>query len=560
MIVHCWITEMNIIALWSCVVFAVDMFISVGCQPVFLKTKNGVIKGRILKSRDGRPYHSYTGIPYAKPPIQRLRFMPPESAEPWNGTWDATKEPNICIQEGYVDGYEDCLYLNVYAPETDKKRLPVIFWIHGGGFTWGHSGSGLFGPAYFMDKDVVLVTINYRLGILGFLSTEDDVLPGNYGMKDQVLALRWVRENIITFNGDPDQVTICGGSAGSASVGFHMLSPMSKGLFHKAILQSGSPVCIWANCPSGVSRKRAYSVATIAGCNFNNSEDILNCLRILPAKYLQSEMHTKLFTWLKYPAILFSPVVENCKSRQEAFLCHHPIYDFQQESFVPAIIGMNSAEGGLMAIPLYNRTSLLYTEFSEDFNRLWPIISGYNFYVTPENIHKIVDKIRKKYYPSGSINDDSHSETVKMFTDSIFTKCVFEMAYQLSSPVYGYIYNYQNEFSHNKIYGSCDKPLGVTHGDEMNSLFKMNDLNPIELNEEDLKVSKLMINIWYKFVSTDIPTVDGLENSTPWSKFTQSDQSIMYVDSDRPVLIKNPYVDVYEFWKKLPITSIKKKL
>lgn len=121
------------------------------------------------------------------------------------------------------------------------------------------------------------------------------MLPGNYGMKDQVMALRWVRDNIIAFNGDASRVTIFGGSAGSASVGFHMLSPMSKGLFHKAILQSGSPVCVWANCPSEVALKRAHSVATIAGCNFKTSKDILNCLRKLPAEHLQAEVHTKLF-------------------------------------------------------------------------------------------------------------------------------------------------------------------------------------------------------------------------------------------------------------------------
>lgn len=113
-------------------------------------------------------------------------------------------------------------------------------------------------------------------------------------MKDQVMALRWVRENIGRFNGDPSRVTIFGGSAGGASVGFHMLSPLSKGLFHGAILQSGSPVCMWAATAPGVARKRAYSVATIAGCSFVTSRDVLNCLRKLPAQQL-TEIHSKLF-------------------------------------------------------------------------------------------------------------------------------------------------------------------------------------------------------------------------------------------------------------------------
>lgn len=113
-------------------------------------------------------------------------------------------------------------------------------------------------------------------------------------MKDQVFALRWVQENIGKFNGNPNEVTIFGGSAGAASTGFHMLSPMSKGLFHKAILQSGSPTCKWATTPTGLHRKRAHALSTIAGCYVDTSEDILNCLRKLPAKYLMV-LHDQLY-------------------------------------------------------------------------------------------------------------------------------------------------------------------------------------------------------------------------------------------------------------------------
>jgi carboxylesterase type B len=124
-------------------------------------------------------------------------------------------------------------------------------------------------------------------------------------MKDQVEALRWVQKNIIYFNGDPNQVTIFGGSAGGASVGFHMLSPMSKGLFHKAILQSGTPVCRWAILPPGIPRKRAHTIATIAGCNYNTSEDILNCLKKLPVDYIVN-VQNKLY--VSFNLIWFSKI------------------------------------------------------------------------------------------------------------------------------------------------------------------------------------------------------------------------------------------------------------
>lgn len=128
----------------------------------------------------------------------------------------------------------------------------------------------------------------------GFVSTEDDVIPGNYGMKDQVTALRWVRENVARFGGDPDQVTIFGESAGGASTGYHLLSPLSKGLFHKAILQSGTAMCRWAVTAPGLIRKRTEAIATIAGCHDHSSEEILTCLQKLPASYLV-KFHNRFF-------------------------------------------------------------------------------------------------------------------------------------------------------------------------------------------------------------------------------------------------------------------------
>lgn len=132
---------------------------------------------------------------------------------------------------------------------------------------------------------------------LGFLSTEDDAIPGNFGLKDQVAALRWVRDNIVGFGGDPGRVTIVGGSAGAVSAGFHMLSPASKGLFHKAILQSGAPVCMWAIGPPGLARQRAHAIAVNAGCRSGGSDGVLECLRNLPADRavaLQNSLHVSI--------------------------------------------------------------------------------------------------------------------------------------------------------------------------------------------------------------------------------------------------------------------------
>lgn len=180
---------------------------------------------------------------------------------------------------------------------------------------------------------------------------------------------------------------------------------------------------------------------------------------------------------------------------------------------------------------LYNETSLEHAEFRTYFNRLFSIMASYNLYTRPELVDGIGEKLLTKYFQSGDINDNTHSNAVdvirsaiifvwrilfiycfvnasnpelwfQLFTDSCFAQCVLNMAYRLSSPVYAYLYDYQNEFSYNRVFGACKKPLGVTHGDELNSLFKMSRLNPNELNANDLEVSRLAINIWYTFAAS----------------------------------------------------------
>ncbi|KAJ4446940.1 hypothetical protein ANN_13642 [Periplaneta americana] len=208
----------------------------------YVDLPHGRLQGHLLLSRKGREIFSFQGIPYAKPPVGELRFQPPQPPEPWTDVLKATKEGPDCIQRPFPEaptspelvGDEDCLYLNVYTPQLPEaggatELLPVMFWIHGGAWMAGSGSTDLYGPQYLLDKEIVLVTINYRLGPLGFLSTGDEVCPGNNGLKDQVAALRWVRDNIAAFGGNPDSVTIFGESAGGANVHYHVLSKASRG-------------------------------------------------------------------------------------------------------------------------------------------------------------------------------------------------------------------------------------------------------------------------------------------------------------------------------------------
>ncbi|XP_026327750.1 esterase FE4-like [Hyposmocoma kahamanoa] len=193
---------------------------------------HGVLKGTCKISTKGRTYGSFQGIPYARPPLAKFRFREPQPPAPWPGVWDASRPLQPCLQrdafEKKVIGREDCLHLNVYSPKPYiGAMLPVVVFIHGG--TFMHGSGSFYDPGHLMDKDLVVVTFNYRLGPLGFLSTGDEVVPGNAGLKDQTMALRWVRNNILMFGGNPDSVTLAGCSAGGASVHYHYLSPMSRG-------------------------------------------------------------------------------------------------------------------------------------------------------------------------------------------------------------------------------------------------------------------------------------------------------------------------------------------
>src|SRR3712207_215533 len=219
----------------------------------------------------GDGVHVFRGIPYARPPVGELRFRPPQPPEPWAGARPATAFGSIAMQSpsplenlfGAAERpsmSEDCLYLNIWTPGLDGARRPVMVWIHGGAFVTGSGSTPWYDGTRFAARgDVVVVTLNYRLGAFGFLHLADligesFVGSGNAGILDQAAALAWVRDNIAAFGGDPENVTIFGESAGAMSVGTLLALPAARGLFQRAILQSGA-------ASNAMSRERANEVA-----------------------------------------------------------------------------------------------------------------------------------------------------------------------------------------------------------------------------------------------------------------------------------------------------------
>lgn len=222
-----------------------------------VKVQSGIISGR---TSDDQSVKIFMGVPFAAPPVSELRWKAPQPVAPWEGVracvdapasaMQATPKPFMCWSKEFMAPEsplsEDCLYLNVWTTaKTVQDKLPVMVWIHGGAFTGGSGTVPLYNGEAMSRKGVVFVTINYRLGILGFLahpelSAESSLkVSGNYGILDQIAALKWVKENIAAFGGDPNNVTIAGQSAGALSVNMLVVSPLAKGLFHKAIAQSG---------------------------------------------------------------------------------------------------------------------------------------------------------------------------------------------------------------------------------------------------------------------------------------------------------------------------------
>jgi len=224
-------------------------------QTAPVATDGGVVVGKVLASG----VEAWYGIPYAKAPVQGLRWQPPQP-KTWTGVWTADRKMPECIQVlrphninhyfGEEATSEDCLYLNIWAPPGTQAgaKLPVVVFIYGGGLTIGSSGSALYEGESLAKKGVIFLNFNYRLGILGFmahpeLTKEQGGHSGNYGFLDQQAALVWVQKNIARFGGDPDRVTLAGQSAGAMSVSAHLFSPLSKGLFHRAFMSSG---CDWS--------------------------------------------------------------------------------------------------------------------------------------------------------------------------------------------------------------------------------------------------------------------------------------------------------------------------
>ena len=340
--------------------FLTTLFIFTALSPlipaVTVTTKYGKLKGLVTSYTNASgPFKSvskFLGVPFAAPPVGELRLKAPQPPSQWKpNVRPAEKHGNICFQnpvfgayyKPYVQNFsfsEDCLYLDIYSPNV-SSRLPVLFYIHGGGF---QADTSIRYPSDVLAlQGVVVVVIQYRLGAFGFLTTGDSVAPGNLGMLDQVEALKWVKENIKDFGGNPNQVTIFGESAGGISVGLHLISPLSKGLFQQAIAESGVDLCFVGMQPVSYGLRYARELAQKLGCtvNLNDHYEMVACIRTKQGTDIQKAADAMAANFRFLDHMQWAPVVD------KKFLLDTPRNLRKRGDFrkVPLIISFNSHEG-----------------------------------------------------------------------------------------------------------------------------------------------------------------------------------------------------------------------
>ncbi|CAG9827013.1 unnamed protein product [Diabrotica balteata] len=375
--------------MWSTVFMIILVLTpSFGSDDLIVNLTAGIIRGHVLQSYEGNNYYAFQEIPYATPPIGENRFQLPKPPKPWDGILNTTKNTKVCqqVNKYVLEKTEDCLYLNVYSPVKPggNDKLPVLFWIHGGGLNWGSGTYNDYGPKYIMDYGIVVVAINYRLNAFGFVSTDDDVIPGNLGLKDQRFALEWVNQHINLFGGDPDHVTIAGESSGSAAVGLLVMGNWNgeKELFHAAIQESGSMI---GGTLQTNAKENSIGLAKYLDPTFESekSEDVLEVLKKASAEDILKAGRT------------YGNMIE--KSGYYSLL---PLQSFMDGNFkkVPMMIGFNSEEWIKYAKNRSNGTLKGFDDNPE-------LLIHKNLNMSPENRHIAGKLIKKVYTPTTFVND-----------------------------------------------------------------------------------------------------------------------------------------------------------
>ena len=485
--------------------------------PVDVTTDKGVVHG---SAQDGA--RSFLGIPFAAPPIGSARFRPPQDAAPWSAPLDATHYGPMCAQllnsgVGLAsDSAEDCLTLNVWTPETAVRNAPVMVWIHGGGFVTGSGSEAMYNGTKLAQKSgAIVVSFNYRLGALGFVSypaiaAEQGVptLPSP-GLLDQQAALRWVQRNIASFGGDPTNVTLFGESAGGMSTCAHLAMPASKGLFAHAIIESG-PCFGFLFVDKATAADQGDRLAKAVGCT--DPGTLPACLRSKAPEELLMALPLRQ-AFLGMPGDVFGPAIDGVtlpKAPYDALVAG-------EIAKVPTILGTNLNEGQSF-LKLYGKDP------------------------TPTEARAILDTLVGKTktdavaarYP---IDTSTKQAMIDVITDGVFTCGARRAARALRDAG---VTTFRYQFTYPYSFGGFSD-LVASHGFEIPFVFG-NGLFGTSLNDEQLGVFDTMEGYWSRFAATGQPNASG---ATTWPSFG-ADEGYLAINAP-PVAGKDLKREVCDF-------------
>jgi len=456
----------------------------------------------------------FLGIPYAAPPVAGLRWKPPQEVALWTQVRSSTQFGPSCPQPDQRDGgrySEDCLYLNVWTPAKGPgEKLPVMVWIHGGGFNFGSSSLPEYDGRNLARKGVVVVTVNYRLGPLGFLvhpllSKESaQGSSGNYGLLDQIAALEWVRKNIAAFGGNPGRVTVFGQSAGSRSVSLLMISPLSTGLFHGAIAESGGPIIgseylnpLFNGNMASVS-KMGRQLAARLGCD--KTEDVVAAMRARSAEEIikAADCRTGLFD----EGLFFAPVFDGRVLPGNPF----EAYSRGRQHDVPIITGSTFNEGNIYLkdekdLSLERYRSFLKARFGENTGKAFEMFPARSDKDVPPAIDRVITVA-------------ANAEPARFVAGSMERK-----------RSRGYLYQFT------RLPGTVlAGKLGVHHGVDLAYVFG-NMTTSDGYNDTDMTLSGKMMDYWVNFAGTGDPNGEGLLHWPPYE--SSSDRTMEFSDTLR---------------------------
>ncbi|XP_044262070.1 juvenile hormone esterase-like [Tribolium madens] len=534
------------------VLFSLEIGVDLS-DPV-VKLPNGLIRGQKLQTSRLKEFYSFKKIPYAQAPVGTLRFRNPREPLSWAGILDCTTMDVVCYQmfNNLKNQSENCLFLNVYTPdlpESGNGTFPVMVYIHGGGFTEGMSQQ--YHPQLFVENGVVLVTFNYRLGPFGFLSTQDETIPGNNGLKDQNLALKWVNKNIQLFSGDPQKITIFGHSAGSASVGYHLLNPKPKNLFWAAICQSGSFLGPWAY--QRQPRRQAFLTAGFINNMFlerNDSEELLNVLqnvkpetiRLAAEKFYDLILNGTSDDFAAIEGSNWAPTLEI--ENEDSFISEKMFKLLKNGNIVkvPLMIGLTTEENLSMDHKNFDQN---VKKYDEDYRNLVPV----DMIGDEEKLIKVGQMIREMY-TGGRNFSENIGDAIRFSSDNDMTRPIMKQAeiYSSYAPTYFYQFSYDGQFPGFKL--NYPGTGNVSHGEELFYLFDLTrDITTYPKQEQIVR--NRLIKLWTNFAKFRNPTPEPMENVS-WPQLKVEENHFPYLDIGEKLAIKNfPKKEIYKKWNQL---------